>query len=208
MTLKRPIETNAAPLSGQEDEFSRRQFLSTAAACTATLALTPSAGAHPLPNDGGHTLFFNFSHEDHEGHTYYLLMGKRRYRLERVHREHPALARLRKTNRFLRALPPGALTHVIENIQVAADEVVLSYMIKDPDTASGTWAMSSLYLHVSSSGLSYAYAQARKSPVLTLESNLRRLALHGFLHLTGYDHENDNGEMRAIEIRLRRKFKC
>jgi probable rRNA maturation factor len=53
-----------------------------------------------------------------------------------------------------------------------------------------------------------ALAQARKSPVLTLESNLRRLALHGFLHLTGYDHETDNGEMRAIEIRLRRKFKC
>jgi probable rRNA maturation factor len=53
-----------------------------------------------------------------------------------------------------------------------------------------------------------AYAQARKSPVLTLESNLRRLALHGFLHLTGHDHESDNGEMRAIEIRLRRKFKC
>jgi len=53
-----------------------------------------------------------------------------------------------------------------------------------------------------------AFAQARKSPVLTLESNLRRLTLHGFLHLTGYDHETDNGEMRAIEIRLRRKFKC
>jgi probable rRNA maturation factor len=53
-----------------------------------------------------------------------------------------------------------------------------------------------------------AFAQARKSPVLTLESNLRRLALHGFLHLTGYDHETDNGEMRAIEIRLRRRFQC
>jgi probable rRNA maturation factor len=53
-----------------------------------------------------------------------------------------------------------------------------------------------------------AFAQAQKSPVLTLESNLRRLALHGFLHLTGHDHETDNGEMRAIEIRLRRKFKC
>jgi probable rRNA maturation factor len=53
-----------------------------------------------------------------------------------------------------------------------------------------------------------ASAQAKKSPVLTLESNIRRLALHGFLHLTGYDHETDNGEMRAIEIRLRRKFKC
>ena len=53
-----------------------------------------------------------------------------------------------------------------------------------------------------------AFAQARKSPLLTLESNIRRLVLHGFLHLTGYDHEVDNGEMRAIEIRLRRKFKC
>jgi probable rRNA maturation factor len=53
-----------------------------------------------------------------------------------------------------------------------------------------------------------AFAQAARSPVLTLESNIRRLALHGFLHLTGYDHESDNGEMRAIEIRLRRKFKC
>jgi probable rRNA maturation factor len=53
-----------------------------------------------------------------------------------------------------------------------------------------------------------AFAQARKSPVLTLNSNIRRLALHGFLHLSGYDHASDNGEMRAIEIRLRRKFKC
>ena len=53
-----------------------------------------------------------------------------------------------------------------------------------------------------------AFAQARKSPVLTLNSNIRRLALHGFLHLSGYDHESDKGEMRAIEVRLRRKFKC
>ena len=53
-----------------------------------------------------------------------------------------------------------------------------------------------------------AFVQARQSPSLTLESNLRRLVLHGFLHLTGYDHETDNGEMRAIELRLRRKFKC
>jgi len=53
-----------------------------------------------------------------------------------------------------------------------------------------------------------AFVQARNSPSLTLESNIRRLVLHGFLHLTGYDHETDNGEMRAIELRLRRKFKC
>jgi probable rRNA maturation factor len=32
--------------------------------------------------------------------------------------------------------------------------------------------------------------------------------LHGFLHLSGYDHETDNGEMRSLERRLRRKFQC
>jgi probable rRNA maturation factor len=31
------------------------------------------------------------------------------------------------------------------------------------------------------------------------------LALHGLLHLLGYDHETDGGEMEALERRLRRE---
>ena len=40
-----------------------------------------------------------------------------------------------------------------------------------------------------------AYEQVRHSRRLTFESNLKRLMLHGLLHLMGYDHEIDDGEM-------------
>jgi len=53
-----------------------------------------------------------------------------------------------------------------------------------------------------------AYNQALKSRKLNFQNNIHRLIVHGLLHLMGYDHETDNGEMRAIERRLRRRFQC
>lgn len=40
----------------------------------------------------------------------------------------------------------------------------------------------------------------------TQEDELLLLFIHGLLHLLGYDHENDNGEMRAKEEALIQQF--
>ena len=42
---------------------------------------------------------------------------------------------------------------------------------------------------------------------LDFETEIKQLILHGVLHLRGYDHETDQGEMNAIELEFRDKLK-
>ena len=51
-----------------------------------------------------------------------------------------------------------------------------------------------------------AAAQAKENG-LTFDEEVAQLILHGLLHLSGYDHETDNGEMNRLELRLRRKLR-
>ena len=48
-------------------------------------------------------------------------------------------------------------------------------------------------------------ARQARAAGLTEQQEWRRLALHGLLHVLGYDHERDDGRMRRLERRLRRR---
>ena len=50
-----------------------------------------------------------------------------------------------------------------------------------------------------------AAAQA-KSNGLSFTGEVKQLTLHGFLHLCGFDHETDKGEMNRLELKLRKRL--
>jgi probable rRNA maturation factor len=50
-----------------------------------------------------------------------------------------------------------------------------------------------------------ASTQAKENG-LKFDEEVAQLILHGLLHLCGYDHETDEGEMNKLELRLRKKL--
>ena len=51
-----------------------------------------------------------------------------------------------------------------------------------------------------------AARQARDNG-LSFDNEVAQLILHGLLHLSGYDHQTDKGEMNRLELKLRRHLK-
>ena len=50
-----------------------------------------------------------------------------------------------------------------------------------------------------------AAVQAKENG-LSFNDEIAQLILHGLLHLCGYDHETDKGEMNRFELKLRQKL--
>jgi probable rRNA maturation factor len=78
---------------------------------------------------------------------------------------------------------------------------VLSFPSSDPSTSlrAGRGFLGDVVI---ASGVA---TQQAKAAGHTVRTELRVLALHGLLHLIGYDHESDDGKMARVERRLRRK---
>ena len=85
------------------------------------------------------------------------------------------------------------LNQQFRNIDKATD--VLSFPAGDDETNLGDIAIS----------VETAAAQAKDNG-LTFDNEIAQLILHGLLHLSGYDHETDTGEMNRLELRLRKKL--
>ncbi|HXC68406.1 MAG TPA: rRNA maturation RNase YbeY [Pyrinomonadaceae bacterium] len=84
------------------------------------------------------------------------------------------------------------LNRQFRNIDKATD--VLSFPADEPENL-GDVAIS----------VETAAKQAEENG-LEFNDEIAQLILHGLLHLSGYDHETDNGEMNRLELRLRRKL--
>ena len=80
---------------------------------------------------------------------------------------------------------------------------VLSFPLCGDETSIASRSAGERYLGDVVIATGVAARQARNAGH-RLGIELRILALHGLLHLLGYDHERDNGEMTRLELKLRR----
>ena len=105
-----------------------------------------------------------------------------------------------------RAAPRSARGHV--NIALLTDPAIrrLNRTYRDADYATDvlSFPAEAPLLGDIAIAVGVARRQARDAGH-AFATEVRVLALHGLLHLLGYDHETDTGEMARAEARLRRR---
>ncbi len=77
---------------------------------------------------------------------------------------------------------------------------VLSFPFEAEEFEAGDNNLGDIFI-----SLEQAKRQAEENN-LTFEREIRQLILHGILHLCGFDHETDAGEMNRLELKLREEL--
>ncbi len=129
--------------------------------------------------------------------------------------EHPAAVELSKPgltrflNRALKAIDLDGNVDVLLGDDAALRRLNKTYRGKNKATDILSFpAGENPYGHAGDLAISLDTA-ARQAAAFkhTLRDEVRILLLHGLLHLSGLDHEVDNGEMAARESELRRELR-
>jgi probable rRNA maturation factor len=123
-------------------------------------------------------------------------------------RHAPARARGRVTIALVSDAAMRRLNRTFRGTDRTTD--VLSFPAGPPDPSEGSplaasttgRELPSLGDLAIATGVAARQARGQGHPIST---EVRILALHGLLHLLGYDHELDQGRMRQVEERLRRR---
>ena len=77
---------------------------------------------------------------------------------------------------------------------------VLSFPAGEPGDSAATDYLGDIVISAET-----AVRQAKEASH-SVEREVSELVIHGVLHLCGYDHETDQGEMNRLELKLRRKL--
>jgi probable rRNA maturation factor len=111
--------------------------------------------------------------------------------------------RMKELNRFFRG--KDSTTDVL-SFPHEADEFVQSAAFSQSGSDDGqAQALNENFLGDVVISAEQASRQAEENG-LTLENEIKQLILHGLLHLCGYDHEKDDGEMNRRELELRKRL--
>ena len=149
-------------------DIARREFLSRVAAAGMALGMPPllsscggeTAGTAATPQTESRLLFFNLSGSRHIATEHHLNIAGQRFRLTPVAEAPEILAGARRDNGFLRSISEISITHHVE-ASLPANAVALGYVSCLEDPATGSWAMSSLYLSLPRSSYEAAAARLR-----------------------------------------------
>ena len=110
--------------------------------------------------------------------------------------------RMKELNRFFRG--KDSTTDVL-SFPHEADEFDSGAFAGDADQPTVPEGVMPTFLGDIVISVEQAARQAEENG-LTLENEIKQLILHGLLHLCGYDHETDDGEMDRRELELRKKL--